>query len=236
MAGGGIGGIDDTETFLSRVEILDTTESLQWYQAASLPHPCYQMSSATIGNMCYLLSGYIKGGASKSVCLDNLISQAVSQPANASAPPTPSPWQSLPDIPLTYSTALAFNGALLAVGGGLSGSSAIHVYQPSSNSWVKAGELSTERYNSNCVVLPSGEMLVAGGGGDATNKKGRNSVNSVKDAMVIAVTFILLIQMFLPLAVNKASTFFLNGKIPQKCHSMSITVFPYTCMPNAFNY
>ena len=158
----------------SRVRILDTTESLQWYQAESIPYPCDQVSSATIGNMCYLLGGYTTGGAPKkvfSVCLDDLISQAVSQPASASAPPTPSPWQSLPSTPLACSAALAFNGALLAVGGEVLGSSAIHVYQPSSNSWVKAGEMPTKRSDSCCVVLPSGELLVAGGGSGETRRK-----------------------------------------------------------------
>ena len=170
-----IGGCGDAETALSRVEILDTTESLQWYQAESLPHSCYQMSSATIGNMCYLLGGFNKRGEPSkkvlSVCLDDLISQAVSQPASTSAPPTPSLWRSLPDTPLAYSTALAFNGALLAVGGDYSGSSAIHVYQPSSSSWIKAGELPTERCGSGCIVLPSGEVLVAGGGDDYETRR-----------------------------------------------------------------
>ena len=169
-----VGGYGDTETALSRVEILDTAESVQWYQAESLPHPCYQMSSATIGNMCYLLGGFTKGGASKKVfcvCLDDLISQAVSQPASASAPPTPSPWQSLPDTPLTLSTALSFNGALLAVGGNHPESLAIHIYQPSTNSWVKAGELPTKRSASGCIVLPSGEVLVAGGGDDDETRR-----------------------------------------------------------------
>ena len=167
-----IGGVGDG-TSLSRVEILDTTESLQWYQAVSLPHPYYQVSLATIGNMYYHLGGFTEPSASKrvfSVCLDDLISQAVSQPASASALSTPSPWQSLPDTPLIRSTALAFNGALLAVGGGSSGSSAIHVYQPSRNSWVKAGEMSTKRCASGCVVLPSGEVLVAGGGDEMRQK------------------------------------------------------------------
>ena len=172
-----IGGCGDGTT-PTRVEILDITESLQWYQAESLPRPChYDMSSATIGNMCYLLGGFTKGvEPSKkvfSVCLDDLISQAVSRPANASAPPTPSLWLSLPDTPLAYSTALAFNRALLAVGGDLGGSSAIHVYQPSSSSWIKAGELPTKQCTmaSSCTVLPSGEVLVAGGGSGETRQK-----------------------------------------------------------------
>ena len=161
-----MGGYDG-KIHLSRVEILDT-DSTQWYHAASLPQPLSQSLPAIIGNMCYLLGGYTEEGASKkvfSVCLDDLISQAVSQPASASAPPTPSPWQSLPDTPLHNSTALAFNGALLAVGGGLMGSMTIYHYQPSSRSWVKAGELPTKRSECTCTVLPSGDLYVAGGGG-----------------------------------------------------------------------
>ena len=123
--------------------------------------------------MCYLLGGYSETGGEESkkvlsVCLDDLISQAVSQPASASAPPTPSPWQSLPDIPLKYSTALAFNGALLAVGGSYpAGSTVIYHYQPSSRSWVKAGDLPTNRSRCTCTVLPSGDLYVAGGRGIA---------------------------------------------------------------------
>ena len=159
---GGYGG----KNHFSRVEILDTTEPGQWHHAASLPQPCYDVSLATIGNTCYLLGGFTRGGVPSkkvfSVCMDDLISQAVSQPASASAPPTPSPWQSLPDTPLTNSTALAFNGALLAVGGGR-GTTVIYLYQPSSRSWIKAGELPIWRSECTCTVLPSGDLYVAGG-------------------------------------------------------------------------
>jgi N-acetylneuraminic acid mutarotase len=159
-----MGGYDG-KTALSRVEILDT-DSTQWYHAASLPQPLSSALPAIIGNMCYLLGGYTEGGASQkvfSVCLDDLISRAVS---TASAPPTPSPWQLLPDTPLHNSIALAFNGALLAIGGGslYMGSTAIYHYQPSSRSWVKAGELPTRRSHCTCTVLPGGDLYVAGGG------------------------------------------------------------------------
>ena len=168
---------DDGGTMLSRVEILDTTESRQCFHTASLPRLHSEASLATIGNMCYLLGGFMqpKGvvTASKkvfSVCLDNLISQAVRQPASSSAPPTPSPWQELPDTPLTDSTALAFNRALLAVGGGIYESNAIYHYQPSSRSWIKAGELPTGRYQCICAVLPNKNLYVAGGGGNFGSK------------------------------------------------------------------
>ena len=174
-----MGGYDD-KSHLSRVEILDT-DSTQWHHAASLPQPLSSLPPAIIGNMCYLLGGYTKRGASKkvfSVCLDDLISQAVSQSASTNAPPTPSLWQSLPNTPLDRSTALAFNGALLAIGGGdlLCNSANIYHYQPSSRSWIKAGELPTERFACTCTVLSSGDLYVAGG----TGAKERVDIASVQ--------------------------------------------------------
>ena len=158
-------------TSLSRVEILDTTGSGQWFQASSLPQPCDCVSTATIGNMCYLLGGFNRERFTSkkvfSVQLDELISQAVSQPAGAGASPTPSRWMTLPDTPQTYSTALAINGALLVVGGEFQWGSdtTIYHYQPSSRSWIKAGDLPAAQSCCCCTVLPSGEVLVAGGGG-----------------------------------------------------------------------
>jgi hypothetical protein len=166
-----IGGSNDY-THFSKVEILDTTELRQWYHAASLPQPLRCALPAIVGNMCYLLGGYTEGGTPSkkvfSVCLDDLISEAVSQPASATAAPTPSPWQSLSDTPLVQSTGLAFNGGLLAVGGRLTStlsSPNVYHYQPSSRRWVNAGEVPSGRYGCTCTVLPSGDLFVAGGFG-----------------------------------------------------------------------
>ena len=151
-------------TDLSRVEILDTTESGQWYHAAPLPQTCHEVSTVTISNTCYLLGGYSGGSSRKvySVCLDDLISQAVPQSAGTRAPSTPSPWTTMPDTPLKCSTALCLNGALMTVGGSR-GSTAIYHYQPSTRSWIKAGELPAKRSRCACTVLPSGKVFLAGG-------------------------------------------------------------------------
>ena len=165
-----IGG-DGGGTCLSRVEILDTF-SKQWYHSTPMPAwlGCSHTLTATIGNTCYLIGGYIIDTHSSqkrvlSVCLDELVSQAhVSKPVSASSPPTPSPWQTLPDTPLVYSAPLALNGTLLAVGG-MSEQKArniIYVYHPERREWVKAGEMPTERAQCSCVVLPSGEIMVVG--------------------------------------------------------------------------
>jgi hypothetical protein len=188
---GSAGNDVDDSVYLSRVEILDT-ESRQWYHAASLPQPLICALPATIGNMCYLLGGYTESEEdiqchdivhvvpSKkvfSVCLDDIISEAVSQSASASAPPTPSPWLPLPDTPLEKSTGLAFNGGLLAVGGTSRStrtatymwSSPIYYYQPTRRSWAKVednGELQLQsRSGCTCAVLPSGDLFIAGGVG-----------------------------------------------------------------------
>ena len=132
------GGRDD-EKKLSGVEILDTVH-LKWYAAAPHPAKHTHMSSVTVGNMWYLMSGFAKSakGAAKRVfcvCLDDLTYKHIYSQMEGD-----SPWQSLHDTPLKRSTALAINGALLAFGG--NGTSIIHVYKPSSDVWEHAAEIS----------------------------------------------------------------------------------------------
>ena len=125
------------------------------------------MSSAFAGNMWYLLGGF----SSKLpqchrqafyACLDELIAQALSQSPSSTSPSRPSPWLTLPDTPLEYSTALILNGALLTLGG--YNSLAIHIYQHGSRSWITAhSSLPTHRQRCACTVLPNGEVFIAGG-------------------------------------------------------------------------
>ena len=170
VVGGRFEGVD---TKLSNVEILDTTLN-QWYPCMPLPQPCSSISlTATIGNMCYALGGFttLHEGSKKAfgVCLDELIFQAVAQPAGGSAPSTPSPWQTLPDIPLAYSTAVSLNGALFTVGGLESGdpSAAICLYKPSSKSWIRCHHLPSVRERCACITFTDHKILVVGGGSDS---------------------------------------------------------------------
>ena len=103
----------------------------------------------------------------------------VSLPALTQTDKPPAQWRTLPDAPLESSAAIAVHGSLLAVGGSHGGqrSSAIHVYDQEKNAWDKVGDLPTERIYCACCLLPSGEILVAGGGGSAS----RMDVAAVKD-------------------------------------------------------
>ena len=157
-----VGGSGEDGKYLARVQVLDTTNR-RWYQTTPLPEPCAYLTSCVIGNMVYLLGGWIRADRTQneqvfSVSLDKLISNAVSPSTGA----TPSPWSTLKDLPVIVSTALALQGSLLAVGG--LGSSAIHAYQPRSKRWVKVGVLPREQWVCGCAILPNGELLVAGGG------------------------------------------------------------------------
>ena len=152
VAGGSYGS-----TNLVTVEILDTSIShSQWLTATRLPVRCCLMSAAITNGALYLLGGTLH---------KQVLSVSLSALAQADKPPAQ--WRTLPNAPLKYSTAIAIHGSLLAVGGshGPHRSSAIHIYDQEKNAWNKVGDLPTERTHCACCLLPSGEILVAGGRG-----------------------------------------------------------------------
>ena len=149
------GGCDASHTALASVQILDISVShCQWLSATGLPVSCYRMSAAITHDTLYLLGG----------SLDKKV-LSVSLSALTETDKPPAQWCTLPDAPLGYSTAIAVHGSLLAVGGSHGGqrSSAIHVYDQEKNKWNKVDDLPTERQDCACCLLPSGEILVAGG-------------------------------------------------------------------------
>ncbi len=158
------GGRDDKEC-TSSVEVLDVA-SRRWYIAQSLPNPRSELKSALIGNTLYLMGGW--GRTAKTVHhvdLNELIAKALSNLD------TPTLWQMIEDTPLECSAPLSIGRSLLAIGGeavggednGRNPSSSIHLYQPDTRRWVKVGDLPTARFCCTCSVLPSGEVIVAGG-------------------------------------------------------------------------
>ena len=164
------GGCDDSVTNLANVEILDISVShCQWLSATGLPVSCYLMSAAITHGALYLLGGLL-GKQVLSVSLS-----ALDKP--------PAQWRTLPDAPLEYSTAIAVHGSLLAVGGSHGGqrSSAIHVCDQEKNAWNKVDNLPSEQTYCACCLIPSGEILVAGGVDRNGKWTSRMDVAAVKD-------------------------------------------------------
>ncbi len=155
------GGSDDKGP-TSSVEVLDVT-SRRWYIAQSLPHPRSHLKLTLIGNTLYLMGAYDHTEPTKTVYhvdLNELIAKALSNLD------TPTLWQTIEDTPLKLSAPLSIGRSLLAVGGmdyRRNASSWILLYQPDTRRWVKVGDLPTARYTCTCSVLPSGEVIVAGG-------------------------------------------------------------------------
>ena len=144
----------------NRVEVLDSSSG-RWYSAQPVPVGGHWMSSVVIGDYWYLSSfGGWKDGKKHifRAHLPTLISSAVS----ASTSTASSIWQELPTPPVEEPTLLALHGHLLVIGS-VGYVQAIHRYDTEAEEWKECGQLPVGMYAPCCTVLPSGELMVAGG-------------------------------------------------------------------------
>ena len=175
VVAGGIGPISHGRNELATVEILDTsTPHSQWLSTTvltPLPMGCHGMSSVIIHDTLYLLGG-------------SLGKQVLSMSLTQTGKP-PTQWLTLPDTPLESFAAITVRGYLLIVGRlhCATYTSDVYVYLQDKNIWTKTGDVPTERYNCACCLLPSGEILVAGGDSKEGKSK-RMDVAAITDHCV----------------------------------------------------
>ena len=160
---GGVGG-RGAGVKLSSVEVMNT-DTKQWYAAPPTPIVWSQMKTATAGDVCYFMGGWIRGGYTNkvySVSLPALVSQLNS---DSSVKDTQT-WKELPQLPVTQAAPLSISGSLLAVGWNKDrkAASALHLYQPDAGQWVKVADLPSPRYHCTCILISDKELIVAGGG------------------------------------------------------------------------
>ena len=143
---------------LDTIELLNTSTN-QWLGASSLPTPCSQLTLAILQQYLYIA---MNSKEVYRVSLPDIVSQSFAQSTVTKSPPL---WCCLPDTPLDNSAAISLHGYLIAMGGSHDNHTRtdIYLYQPESKQWTKVGDLPTAREYCSCVVLPSGELLVAGG-------------------------------------------------------------------------
>ena len=144
---------------LATVEVLDTT-SRQWLSISPLPVKCSSITSAIVNQELYLL-----GGTLTTDTLVVSLPEITRSSVNSATTNRSAQWRKLPTPPLESSAAISVHGSVVAIGGrhGNDRSTAIHVYQPATNNWKKVGDLPSPRYSCTSTLLPSGEILVAGG-------------------------------------------------------------------------
>ena len=169
------GGYGDDGKAIKSVEVLNT-ETREWHTAADLPQPLTQSSITLYGNLVYLLGGYNKDKVATtsvySCSLTSLLSSTgptslggrlVSTLTRSSKG---SPWNRVADLPVNHSTAVGLYGRLLAIGGEDSEdkpTTAVHMYQPTTNSWDVISHMTTPRSQCLSAVLPDNQLMMVGG-------------------------------------------------------------------------
>ena len=145
--------------YIDTVDMLDSSSG-RWYSAQPLPVGSQIMSSVVVGDRWYVSSFYWKDDQRHIFWahLPTLISSATSA-AHANAA---SIWQELPTPPVRDPTLLALQGHLLLVGG-RGCVQKLHRYDPEARQWRECGQLPFGMGGPSCAVLPSGELMVAGG-------------------------------------------------------------------------
>ena len=148
------------------VEVLDTAHK-KWYSIPSPLGDLMRPSLAVIQDVLYVMEQQ----STHSIPIPMLLSDAIAQGQvkDATSKPLLTKWLPLPDISTVSSAIVAYHSLLLAVGGkdgGLHGlpSSAISMYLPLYERWVKVSELPTERSGCACVIVPETEELMIIGG------------------------------------------------------------------------
>ena len=132
------GGENDRGRMLTKVEIFIVSEE-KWIEGAPLPQGAEKMTAVIIRNKFVLLGGASGPSTHREfhkevfcLSLDNLTHLITSYTLES--------WQRLQSTPFRCFTALAYNGALLAIGGQDSTTkySVMYIYQPGEKCWVKA--------------------------------------------------------------------------------------------------
>ena len=170
IVAGGVGDGGEVAT----TEVLNTA-TLQWSTAVDLPQPTYggslvQISSDTI----YILGGCDKDRRPiKSVytcSLSALLQSCISQSLGARLARSLSlsqVWNRETDLPPARDSAyVSLHGQLLAIGGKDSKgkpTKAVHVYNPSTNSWDIVSHMAKPRCMCYAAVFPDNQLIVVGG-------------------------------------------------------------------------
>ena len=184
-----IGGRTDRDA-LSTVEVMDVSTKV-WTTAASLPEPLSRASGTICGDCVYVLGATNRfHNSTKSVftCSLSALLQS-SQPTSltrrfqaALRATSTSVWSKVADLPVVNSTCVSLQGRLLAIGGGDSDSistTAVRMYDPTTNSWSETSHMTTPRNWCFAAVLPGNRVIAVGG---YTGKGDSSQTDSVEIA------------------------------------------------------
>ena len=135
------------------VEVFDNASG-RWYSAQPVPVGGHKMSATLVGDHWYL-SSFGQWEDEKEHIFRAHLPTLISSAMSASTSTASSIWQELP-------TLLALHGHLLLVGG-QGCVQQLHHYDTETEEWRESGQLPVGMSHASSVLLPSGEVMVAGG-------------------------------------------------------------------------
>ena len=142
---------------LKTVEIMDI-ETKQWSTAAGLPQPVKYAPAAVCGDQVYIL-----GETGMYTCsIVTLIRSKMSFPAHFWT----RVWNQVAAPPIKLTTSVSIQGRLLAIGGKGSDeepTSAVHMYNPTTDSWEVISHMRIPRQQCIAAVLSNNQLMVVGG-------------------------------------------------------------------------
>jgi serine/threonine protein kinase len=155
-----VGGKAKDYSSLKTVEIMNTATK-QWSTAADLPQPVTYVPVAVCGDHVYIL-----GDSSMYTCsVITLVQSCKSFLASIRKGDT-GVWNEVAAPPVTESTCVSIHGRLLTIGGTDSdekSTTAIHMYNPTTDSWEVISHMGTPRRSCIAAVLPNNQLMVVGG-------------------------------------------------------------------------
>ena len=143
----------------SEVEVLDSSSG-RWYSAQPVPVGGHCMSSVVVGDRWYLSSFGRWKDAKKHIFWAHL--PTLTSSATSAHTTTEHIWHELPTPPVEQPTLLALQGHLLLVGG-RGYVQEIYRYYQETRQWRVCGQLPVGMRGPCCAILPSGDLMVAGG-------------------------------------------------------------------------
>ena len=154
------GGMDKIGSRLQIVEVLNS-ENLQWSTVAGLPQPLSQAPAVACGDQVYIL-----GDSNMYTCSVGTLIRSCKSSLASIRNRGAKAWKIVAAPPVTLTTCVSIHGRLLAIGGRDSDkkpTSAIHMYNPTTDSWEAISHMRTPRCDCIAAVLPNNQLIVVGG-------------------------------------------------------------------------
>ena len=154
------GGDDKYFSTLQTVEVLNT-DTLQWSTAADLPQPLHEAPAAVSGDQVYIV-----GESNMYTCSVATLIQSCKSFLASIRNRGARVWKEVAAPPVTETSCASILGQLLAIGGEDSDNmptTAVHMYDPTTDSWEVISHMETPRRDCIAAVFPNNQLMVVGG-------------------------------------------------------------------------